>query len=90
MPWLRVGAIAALLETDLGTAASTGTTATTVREESDRAWGFEVGAGVLIPVADRFGLSPGVRYGRVDLDLASCGVLRERYVVVDVGLVLGF
>ena len=89
VPWMRVGAIAALLEVDL-TSAPTGETATTVREESDRGWGFEAGAGVLIPVADRFGLSPGVRYGRVDLDLASRGVLQERYVVLDVAFVLGF
>ena len=90
VPWLRLGAVAALLEADLGTAGSTGATAATVREESDRGWGFEAGAGILIPVADRFGLSPGVRYGRVDLDLTSRGVLRERYLVVDLGFVLGF
>ena len=87
VPWLRLGVVAALLEADLGTAGSAGAT---VREESDRGWGFEAGAGILIPLAARFGLSPGVRYGRVDLDLASKGVLRERYLVVDLGLVLGF
>lgn len=90
VPWLRVGAVAALLRADLGTSVSAGSTLETVREESDRGWGFEAGAGVLIPVAVRFGLSPGVRYGRVDLDLASRGVLRERYLVVDLGFVLGF
>lgn len=90
VPWLRFGVVAALLEADLATVASPGVTATTVREESDRRWGFEAGAGVLIPVATRFGLNPGVRYGKVDLDLASKGVLRERYLVVDLGLVLGF
>ena len=41
-------------------------------------------------MADWFGLSPGVRYGRVDLDLESRGVLWERYVVINVGFVLGF
>ncbi len=89
VPWLRIGAVAALLEADLGTPAS-GATPSTVREESDRGWGIEAGAGILIPVAERFGLSPGVRYGRVDLDLASRGVLRERYLVVDLAFVLGF
>ena len=87
VPWLRLSAVAALLEADLGTAGSTGAT---VREESDRGWGFEAGAGILIPVAARFGLSPGVRYGKVDVELASRGVLQERYVIIDLGFVLGF
>jgi hypothetical protein len=60
--------------------------------ESDRGWGFEAGAGVLISVAPRFALNPGVRYTSVDPTFAgrNFGPLNSKFVVVDVGLVLVF
>ena len=89
VPWLQIGVIAALVEADLATLDSGGAS-TTERRESDRGWGYEVGGGLLIPLASRFGVNPGVRYGRVDPEFESRGVLRERYLVVDIGFVLGF
>jgi len=90
VPWLGLGAVAAIVQADVGTSEASGPQGGTVRGESERGWGLEAGGGVLIPVADGLAVNPGVRYGRVDLDLPSRGVLRERYLVVDLGFVLGF
>lgn len=85
VPWLRLGTVAALVQADF-----TASGEPSLPAESDRGWGFEAGAGVLIPVATRLALNPGVRYGRVDVDFPTRGELAMRYLVVDLGLVLGF
>ena len=61
-----------------------------VTEDSDLGWGYEVGAGVLVPLGGPFFVDPGVRYGRSDVDFASRGTLETRHIIVDLGLVLTF
>ena len=58
--------------------------------ESDRGWGFEVAAGFLVPLATRFALSPGIRYGRTDMDFPSQGNLETRHMIVGLAFILGF
>jgi len=82
VPWLSLGTSAAVYDAHLGVAVD--------RESSDREWGYEVGAGVLIPIGGPFLLNPGVRYGRNDADFASLGRLETRYFVADAGFVLAF
>lgn len=84
VPWVSLGATAAIFDArvDTGTGVQ--------REESDRGWGYEAGAGVVIPVAGPFAINPGVRYGRSDVDFASRGTLETRHIIADLGFVLGF
>ena len=84
VPWVSFGATAAIFDArvDTGTGVQ--------REESDRGWGYEAGAGVLIPVAGPFAINPGVRYGRSDVDFASRGTLETRHIIADLGFVVGF
>ena len=84
VPWVSLGASAALFDARVDTGDSV------QREGSDRGWGYEAGAGFLIPVGGPFALNPGVRYGRSDVDFASRGTLETRYFIADVGLVLAF
>ena len=82
VPWLSLGASAALYEAHVADGVAP--------ESSDRGWGYEAGAGVLLPVGGRFALNPAVRYGRNDADFPSRGGLETRYIIADVGFVLGF
>ena len=84
VPWVSLGASAALLDAHV----STGNVV--AREDSDRDWGYELGAGVLVPVGGPFLINPGVRYGRSDVDFDPRGTLETRYIIADVGLVLAF
>ncbi len=84
IPWVSLGASAAVYDAHVGA----GGVAT--RESSDRGWGYEAGAGVLIPVRGPFLLNPGIRYGSNAADFASRGGLGTRYFVADVGFVLAF
>ena len=84
VPWVSLGASAALFDARVDTGNGV------QREGSDRGWGYEAGAGFLIPVGGPFALNPGVRYGRSDVDFASRGTLETRYFIADVGLVLAF
>jgi hypothetical protein len=84
VPWVSLGATAALFEARVDTGSGV------QPESSDRGWGYEAGAGVLIPVGGPFAINPGVRYGRSDVDFTSRGTLETRHVIVDLGLVLGF
>ena len=83
-PWVSLGATAATFAAHV----ETGGVVTT--ENSDLGWGYEVGAGVLVPVGGLLAINPGVRYGRGDVDFASRGTLETRYIVADIGLVLAF
>lgn len=86
VPWVRLGMTSHVTELDQTTAPD----ASTVRIESDRGWGVEAAAGLLIPVAPRLAFNPGVRYTRVTTDFDRVGDLALRFLVVDVGVVLGF
>jgi hypothetical protein len=57
---------------------------------SERGAGFEAGGGILFAIGERASLNAGARYGRVDVDFLELGTLGMRYLVVDLGLVLGF
>ena len=84
MPWVSLGATAVVFDAHV----ETGTGVMT--EDSDLGWGYEVGAGALVPLGGQFFIDPGMRYGRSDVDFASRGTLETRYIVVDLGLVLVF
>ena len=84
VPWVGLGASAALVDARVGTGN------TVQREDSDRGWGYEAGAGVLIPIGGQWALNPGARYGRNDVAFASRGTLETRYFIADLGLVLAF
>ena len=84
VPWVSLGASGALLDAHVSTGG------VVAREGSDRAWGYEFGAGVLVPVGGPFLINPGVRYGRSDADFDPRGTLETRYIIADVGLVLAF
>jgi hypothetical protein len=82
VPWVGLGASAASNQAT--------TPAGVTQASAGRSWGYEAGAGVLLPVGGAFALNPGVRYGKNDADFASRGRLETRYIVADVGFVLGF
>ena len=52
--------------------------------------GFEVGGGLLIGVGTRTSLSPGVRYGWGEVPFENRKGIGLRYLILDLGLVLGF
>ena len=84
VPWVSLGATSALFDAhvEAGGAAA--------QEVSDRGWGYEVGAGVLVPVGGPFALNPGARYGRSEVDFASRGLMKTQFIIADIGLVLAF
>jgi hypothetical protein len=84
VPWVSLGATAALFDAHVDAGGGV------AREASDRSWGYEVGAGVLVPLGGPFALNPGVRYGRSDADFASRGRMETRHFIADVGIVLAF
>ena len=93
MPWVSLGATAAVFDAHV----ETGTGVVTENSDGPRTsglhtlgWGYEVGAGALVPLGGQFFIDPGMRYGRSDVDFASRGTLETRYIVVDLGLVLVF
>jgi hypothetical protein len=52
--------------------------------------GYEAGGGLLVKVGERMSLSPGVRYGSVDVPFPGRPTMMLRYLVFDLGLVVGF
>jgi hypothetical protein len=84
VPWLSLGATTATYDAHVNPGDAE------TLESSDRGWGYEVGAGVIVPVAGAIAFNPGVRYGRNDAEFDSRGKLETRYIVVDVGFVLAF
>ncbi len=52
--------------------------------------GYEVGGGILVKVGERMSVSPGLRYGEGSVPFSDRPSLRPRYLVLDVGLVVGF
>jgi hypothetical protein len=52
--------------------------------------GYEAGGGVLVKVGERMSLSPGIRYGLGNVPFTGRASMGLRYLVVDLGLVVGF
>lgn len=57
---------------------------------SEGGGGYEVGGGVLVKVGRRTSLSPGVRFGLGNVPFPARSTMGLRYLVFDLGLVLGF
>ena len=85
MPWLGLGMLFDRLEGELGPA-----DAALADQVSDLGLGGEVGVGALVRVGGRFSASPGVRYRLVNTRFDDAGLVRLRYLVADLGIVLGF
>jgi hypothetical protein len=82
IPWARLALTFPRVEVDGVAAAESDATRLGI--------GVEAGAGLRFAVGGPFYLSPGVRFGAADADLRGPGRLRMRYLVADVGLVVGF
>lgn len=82
MPWIRIGALTTRVELD---------DHPDHRDAlSDLGYGGEIGAGLLLRPNSAIAFSPGVRYTAVNSGLPGGGLLRMRYVVGDLGLVIAF
>ncbi len=90
VPWIRAGVVSHLAELDSTDGPAGGSSPVYTRQKSDRGWGFEGGAGVMITVAPRLAINPGVRYSRVTAAFDGIGDLEMRFLSIDLGLVLGF
>lgn len=78
VPWLRAGVVTPSVERLPG-----------VRRTA-RGWGGEGGAGLRIALTERLSLSPGARYGAVDVARHDNDDVAMRYLVFDLGLVVAF
>ena len=83
-PWIRAGFLTYRLE---GVAPGEDGVRRVV---SDRSQGFEAGAGLAVRIRPNVVLAPGVRYAAMTPTFESLAPLGMRYLVVDVGLVVGF
>lgn len=52
--------------------------------------GFELGGGVLIQIGRRTSLSPGLWYGQGHVPFTGRASMQPRYLIMDLGLVMGF
>lgn len=82
VPWVRAGLTLPRVERDRPEPEGADVTKLAV--------GGEVGAGVRLSIGGRFHVSPAVRFGAVDTGLPEGGTLRMRYMVADVGVMVGF
>lgn len=87
VPWIRAGVVSPTVER---VPRLDGSGAPLRPGTSDRGWGGEAGAGVRVAVSERLSLSPGARFVAVDVGRGGDASLRMRYVVADLGLVVGF
>ena len=78
VPWLRAGVVSPSVEHVPG-----------VRRGA-RGWGGEGGAGARIALTERLSLSPGARFGAVNVGRSVGEDVAMRYLVVDLGLVVAF
>ena len=90
VPWVRAGVVSHLAEFDFTGRPAGGSSPVPAHLESDRGWGFEGGAGVMITVAPRLAINPGVRFSSVTAAFDQIGDLEMRFLSIDLGLVLGF
>ncbi|HZD06339.1 MAG TPA: hypothetical protein VE173_15620 [Longimicrobiales bacterium] len=89
-PWIRLGLVLTRVESDYPAFAADGVGAASTHQVSDLGVGGELGVGWRIGLTDGVGVNPGVRYAQLDSRLDRDAVLRMRYWVVDLGVVLGF
>jgi len=82
IPWIRIGGVTTHVETDALGGANAGRTKLGV--------GGEVGAGIHIQGTSQIALNPAVRLAAVNAKLPGGSLLRMRYLVADLGLVLTF
>lgn len=81
-PWIRLGALTTRVESDGLPGSPAGV--------SRLAFGGEVGLGVYVGAWRSVALDPGFRIAAVNTRLPGGSMLRMRYAVFDVGLVLAF
>lgn len=86
-PWSRLGVVFARVESELP---APGAAQEGAAPASDLGVGVEIGVGWRLRVADRLGVSPGLRYALVDSRLDADTVFHMRYWVADFGVVVGF
>lgn len=84
VPWLRAGFTAGRTEVEAGAVGSD------EPRLSDLALGATAGAGLAVRIGGRWGLSPGLRYGWTNTRVPREGLLRMRYLMADVGVLLLF
>lgn len=82
VPWIRVGAVTTRVETADLAGPGAGV--------SDLAVGAEVGVGVHVGAASQIALNPSVRLAALNTELPGGALLRIRYLVADLALVLSF
>ena len=82
LPWVRVGALTTRLETK--------TLPVPDRGVSRLGVGGEVGVGVYVGAMSPIAFNPGLRYTAVNTELPGGELLRMRYVVTDLALVVAF
>ena len=78
VPWLRAGVVTPSLENVPG------------GPRSARGWGGEGGGGVRFALTERLSLSPGARFGVVDVGRSRGEDVAMRYLLFDLGLVVAF
>ena len=78
VPWLRAGVVAPSVENVPGA------------RRSARGWGGEGGAGLRFALTERLSLSPGARFGVVDVGRSAGEDVAMRYLLFDLGLVVAF
>ena len=78
VPWIRAGIVTPSVEHVPG-----------VRRGA-RGWGGEGGAGIRIALTERLSLSPGARFGAVNVGRSEGEDVPMRYLLVDLGLVVAF
>jgi hypothetical protein len=84
-PWLKGGFHSHRLEVSLR-----GPGGEPDETRSEGGSGFEIGGGLLVAIAERMSLSPGIHYGSGEVPFSGRSALRLEYLVADLGLVLGF
>ena len=84
-PWLKGGFHSHRLEVSLR-----GPGGEPDETRSEGGSGFEIGGGLLVAIAERMSLSPGIHYGSGEVPFLGRSALRLEYLVADLGLVLGF
>ncbi len=83
-PWVRAGLVSYQVQADFPEGARAG------QQLSDRGVGWEVGGGLQIAVRERLAFNPAIRYSVVEVDFPVNGILDMRYLVIDLGIVVGF
>ena len=84
-PWLRAGMVFDRVESRPRADTEGG-----ARTVSDLSLGGEVGGGATVRLGPRLSATPGVRYTLLNTRFREEGLVRMRYLVADLGLVIGF